>query len=376
VSNRKKLLPLLAIAFVVAVLATAVFYGLIANRLSQPVAAAGKAEKPPEYPSQTIPSGMRAVSLHVGESSGVIAMVRPGDKVDVLAVQPRSNQPGDVELRTLMQNVEVIAVGPPEQAHYVSGRPVLTVLSTPQEAEALSLADAAGRLRVVLRNRKDTEVGAAPPPAANAPAPVAQRPVSLPAVAQAPIPVRARVLEFDIQVAQIRTDALAQFGQEDRPGELKVNALPPGTDANALWARLEKGRSLETLSRTSLEASTDKEVSLVTDGRWRPVNNLPFDAVGLRLRFVPVTMNNGGVRLKVEPEIKAPAGDTVAVRRIATELTLAQGQSFVVTGLVDAQQLQRLVPVLFPGAVANANARLLVMVTPRQKAPAQIALAR
>ncbi|MCU0247612.1 MAG: type II and III secretion system protein, partial [Bryobacter sp.] len=103
---------------------------------------------------------------------------------------------------------------------------------------------------------------------------------------------------------------------------------------------------------------------------------LPFDAVGLRLRFVPVTMNNGGVRLKVEPEIKAPAGDTVAVRRIATELTLAQGQSFVVTGLVDAQQLQRLVPVLFPGAVANANARLLVMVTPRQKAPAQIALAR
>jgi Flp pilus assembly protein CpaB len=93
---------------------------------------------------------MRAVSVQVGDSGGVLALVKPGSRVDVQAVHTRNHD--DAELRTVAEDLEVLASSAPgEQAKL----PVVTLLATPAEASLLGLADAAMRLRVTLRNPED-----------------------------------------------------------------------------------------------------------------------------------------------------------------------------------------------------------------------------
>jgi pilus assembly protein CpaB len=93
-----------------------------------------------------VPKGMRAVSVHVSESGGVIAMLRSGQKVDVQVV---GGGP-ETQLRTVLQNVEVLNVPGPE-----NGRPVVNLVVKPEEADLLSLADSVARVRLILRNPKD-----------------------------------------------------------------------------------------------------------------------------------------------------------------------------------------------------------------------------
>src|ERR1700694_51594 len=75
-----------------------------------------------------VPAGMRAVSIRVAESSGVVGRLRPGTKVDVQAVLRRETS---TDLRTILQNVEVLAVSPqPESAGgNQPALPVVTVLT-------------------------------------------------------------------------------------------------------------------------------------------------------------------------------------------------------------------------------------------------------
>jgi pilus assembly protein CpaB len=97
-----------------------------------------------------IPAGMRAMSLQVAETGGVAAMLRPGYRIDVQAI---SGTGRDAELRTVLHNVEILKV----DGRQDGGRPFLTLLVSPREAEILGLADAAAKLRVVLRNPLDSE---------------------------------------------------------------------------------------------------------------------------------------------------------------------------------------------------------------------------
>src|SRR6202049_4598899 len=163
---KRNLVPLLVIAFVVAIISTGIFYGLFVARLrsgpSSPeksivvaarnldrgavlqatdvkLAAWGGADTPqgaftavgpvagltliaplqenePVLQSRVasrtsgagaglgIAPGMRAISIHATDSSGIVSLLRPGYKVDVQLV---SNQ---AELRTILQNVEVLSV--------------------------------------------------------------------------------------------------------------------------------------------------------------------------------------------------------------------------------------------------------------------------
>ncbi len=97
---------------------------------------------------------MRAVSIRVSESTGVVALLRAGNKVDVQAVSDHNNL---VQLRTILQNVEVLAVSPQTELG-PGGRitvPVVTVLPGPQDADVLALADSGARVRLVLRNPLD-----------------------------------------------------------------------------------------------------------------------------------------------------------------------------------------------------------------------------
>jgi pilus assembly protein CpaB len=216
---RKSLLPLLGIAFAVAILATLVFYGLFLSKFQSGSAAnagppmvvaardleRGTALKPTDVklvnwggapvkgalssPQQVaglslmgavqenepltqarvaslksgggmgIAAGMRAVSVHVVDSSGVVAMLRPGHQVDVQVVAaPNSRQQEEVRIQTMLQRMEVLAVS--TQLESSTGRfpgQVITLLATPAEADLLGLADSLARIRVTLRNPMDEQ---------------------------------------------------------------------------------------------------------------------------------------------------------------------------------------------------------------------------
>jgi pilus assembly protein CpaB len=217
---KKSLLPLLGIAFAVAILATAVFYGLFLSKfqggsaansgppvlvaardldrgavlktadvkvvnwggstpikgaLNSPEQVAGLSligavqENEPLTEARVasqktggglgIAAGMRAVSIHVVDSSGVVAMLRPGHNVDVQVVAaPNSQHQEEVRIQTMLQRMQVLAVS--TQLENSTGRfpgQVITLLATPAEADLLGLADSLARIRITLRNPMDEQ---------------------------------------------------------------------------------------------------------------------------------------------------------------------------------------------------------------------------
>ena len=111
-----------------------------------------------------IPAGMRAMTVEVNEFSGLAGMLQPGARVDVIAVVRDPNNDKKVSARTILQNLEVRAVGRninPTQA--VEGAPPpppsnnVTLLVTPKQAQIMNLATQNGRPWLVLRNNLDKE---------------------------------------------------------------------------------------------------------------------------------------------------------------------------------------------------------------------------
>lgn len=214
---KKNMAPLLAIAFIVAIISTGLFYGLFASKLKNassdlprqtavvasrnvpsgavlstadvrlaefraPAAFSGsftaiqqvagfttrepleqnqvltKSSFASRIPVDGIPVGMRALTIHVVESGGVLALLGRGSKVDVQAI----SEGKIAAVRTVLPNIEVLSIG--AQPEPVSGRfsaPHVTVLVRPQDADLLASADTATRLRLSLRNVLDggVEVG-------------------------------------------------------------------------------------------------------------------------------------------------------------------------------------------------------------------------
>lgn len=96
--------------------------------------------------------GMRAISIRATDSSGIVSMLRPGHKVDVQLVAP--GQGSGFELRTILQNIEVLSVTQqPGDAR--SNAPVITLLMSPQGADMAGLGDSTARLRLTLRHPLD-----------------------------------------------------------------------------------------------------------------------------------------------------------------------------------------------------------------------------
>jgi len=214
---KRNLVPLIGIAFVVAVATTGIFYGLFVGRLDAtstpqltlvtasrdlapgtPVTAndvklapwGGKAlpkgayDKVDAVLGQTvfeavgegepvvqnklasksggaglaIPAGMRAVSTHVTDSTGVLEMLRTGHKVDVQVLSAgKPDRLSDQEIRTVLQNVSVLSIhaSPDLASNGGPALPSVTLLVTPAEADVLALADSTTRVRLSLRNPAD-----------------------------------------------------------------------------------------------------------------------------------------------------------------------------------------------------------------------------
>lgn len=160
-----------------------------------------------------IPPGMRAIAVRVNDVVGVAGFILPGMRVDVL-VTGHSTNANDTVTRTALQNIAVLSAGQTIQndGHSQSiVAPVVTLLVSPQEAEALTLANTEGHIQLALRNSTDQAMpatqgrqwrdlyGAGPPAHATPATPAAERrrtvdtlqaakPAAAPALDAAPAP--------------------------------------------------------------------------------------------------------------------------------------------------------------------------------------------
>lgn len=446
---QKKLLPLLGIAFVVAIVATGILYGLIAGKLgsssgsranrsivvaaqdlqpgrvlkaedvklapwggetprgaftgveqvsgmtvlemvraTEPVTQPRLAAKDSAGAALAVPSGMRAVSIRATDSAGVVALLRPGHRVDVQVV--RTRQGNDVELRTVLQNVAVLNLAPVEANAGRSGQgSVVTLLVKPAEAEALGLADSGARVRLALRNPVDGEksplgglgIGnlfgrgdggasgggsraAAPRPGARADN-VSHR--ETPGGADPKI-------QLQVRIAGAASAALeelhARLVSASRGGLLQVSAFRPGWDLEKALLNFQGSRQLEVLAASNLTTGAKRQVSMQAGALWnasRPARGAEAPlAYGIRVQFLPSWAGDGKLRLRVQPEIASPQGEGVATRKIETEVELADGQSFLVSGLAEPGHAEVLWERLFPGrSLGSGNRELVVLVTPQ-----------
>lgn len=147
-----------------------------------------------------IPVGMRAVTVRVNDVAGVAGFVLPGMRVDVL-VTGRPPSGNDTVTTTCLQNILVLSAGTtiqPDAKGQAIQAPTVTVLTSPQEAEILTLAQQEGRIQLVLRNGSDHAIEKTPGRdiaelygrfGRNEPKPAAPRPRTRPVqVAAAPPP--------------------------------------------------------------------------------------------------------------------------------------------------------------------------------------------
>jgi pilus assembly protein CpaB len=108
-----------------------------------------------------IPPGMRAVAIHVNDVAGVAGFVTPGMHVDVLISGSPTNSSMGTMTKTMLQNMEVLSAGQDFKKD-AEGKPVVVqvvnLLTTPEQAEMLSLAAAQTTIQLVLRNPLDREV--------------------------------------------------------------------------------------------------------------------------------------------------------------------------------------------------------------------------
>jgi pilus assembly protein CpaB len=109
--------------------------------------------------SAGIPEGKRAVAVRVDNVSGVAGFVLPQARVDVIL--SGSPEGGRIDYaRAILENIEVLSAG--QNVEYdAQGKPqnvpVVTLLVTPEQAQALSLAAIDGRIQLTLRNPLDAD---------------------------------------------------------------------------------------------------------------------------------------------------------------------------------------------------------------------------
>jgi len=114
--------------------------------------------------AQLIPQGMRAVAVRVTDELAVANLIRPGDCVDVLvisngvkAARGEETPFPSAEVRTILQNVRVLAVGETIVGNATNGKDYrnVTLAVTPKEAGMIALARTVGTQYLSLRAADD-----------------------------------------------------------------------------------------------------------------------------------------------------------------------------------------------------------------------------
>ncbi len=109
-----------------------------------------------------ISAGHRAVAVKVDESVGVAGWIKPGSRVDVVALLSSPERGSNESIsKVILQNVEVLAVGQDIGKAGDTGAAVtktVTLLVSPQEVPKLHLAETKGKLRLAMRNQQDSSL--------------------------------------------------------------------------------------------------------------------------------------------------------------------------------------------------------------------------
>jgi pilus assembly protein CpaB len=107
-----------------------------------------------------IPAGKRAMAIKINDVSGIAGMIQPNSRVDVLVTLRDQNTQNKQVAKVFMENMRVLSMGA-EIERDVNGRAkpatTATLEVTPEQAEHLALAAAAGQLQLVLRGFGDRD---------------------------------------------------------------------------------------------------------------------------------------------------------------------------------------------------------------------------
>jgi len=183
-----------------------------------------------------------------------------------------------------------------------------------------------------------------------------------------------------------------------------ITAIFPGLgNVGATITALSTKGVTEVLAEPNILAVNGKEASFLAGGEYPyPVAQaaaggtatitIMFKEYGIRLNFIPVVTPRGTIRLQVAPEVSSldftnavelsgfevPA---ITSRKMKTEVELADGQSFVIAGLLDNNETETFQKIPFLGDIPilgkffqsmsknKTNTELIVLVTPEIVAP-------
>ncbi len=201
-----------------------------------------------------------------------------------------------------------------------------------------------------------------------------------------------------------------QSGTTTVSNELNLFAFLPGLNLGATLEALESKGIAQTLAEPNIIASNGKQASFLAGGEFPiPIAQgggsgassaitIEFKEFGIRLNFIPTITPRGTIRLQVAPEVSAldyahaveiggaevPA---LTSRKVNDEVELADGQSFVIGGLLDNEDTETFQKIPFLGDIPfigkffqsmsknRTNTELIVIVTPSivQPIPAGVA---
>jgi pilus assembly protein CpaB len=153
-----------------------------------------------------VPEGQRGVTIKLDDATRDSGFVLPNSRVDVLVSMHKAPGSNEKIAKVILQDVTVLAAG--QTVEMKDNKPVtnttVTMALTPQQTERLAVAQAEGKLMLVQRNLRDTDVvrtpgatpssllsdaGVAAPKPEVKPVAVRSAPLPLPAIEKYPVAV-------------------------------------------------------------------------------------------------------------------------------------------------------------------------------------------
>jgi pilus assembly protein CpaC len=181
---------------------------------------------------------------------------------------------------------------------------------------------------------------------------------------------------------------------------LNLFAFYPGINLGATMQALEQKGLSEVLAQPNVLAKNGHQASFLAGGEYpypvaqtgatgggsAPIT-IQYKQYGVLLAFLPTITNRGTIRLQVAPEVSAldfanavniggASVPALTIRRVNTEVELADGQSFVIGGLLDNRETYNFEKIPFLGDIpilgkffqtmqrTRSNSELIVIVTP------------
>lgn len=184
--------------------------------------------------------------------------------------------------------------------------------------------------------------------------------------------------------------------------DLNLFAYYPGINLGATIEAAEQKGIVETLAEPNILAQNGKQASFLAGGEYPfPMVQggtgtggitIMFKEYGVRLNFIPTITPRGTIHLQVAPEVSALdfadaitvsgySEPALTVRRVKTEIELADRQSFAIGGLLNNTVNETFEKIPFLGDIpilgkffqsmsrTKANTELIVIVTPEIIAP-------